>query len=71
MKSGRTVYEEMTYRYTRGVKEVEDFVDIWNRVKPEIDDQRWKEVDDRLQHQLENAKEWQKSCLGYFGSFRK
>ena len=71
MKSGRTVYEEMTYRYTRGVKEVEDFVDIWNRVKPEIDDQRWKEVDDRLQHQLENAKEWQKSCLGYFGSFTK
>ena len=69
MKSGRTVYEEMQYRYTRGVQEVEDFIKIWNEAKPYIDDQRWKEVDDRLQHQLENAQEWRKVCLDYFGTF--
>ena len=69
MKSGRTVYEEMQYRYTRGVQEVEDFIQIWNEAKPYIDDQRWKEVDDRLQHQLENAQEWRKVCLDYFGTF--
>ena len=71
MKSGRTVYEEMQYCYGRGVKEVEDFVRIWNEAKPFIDEQRWKETDARMQHQLENAKQWQKVCLDYFGSFNK
>lgn len=68
LKSGRTVYEEMEYRYARGVDEVEDFIRIWNEAKPFVDEQRWKEVDDRLQHQLENAKLWKKTCLDYFGS---
>ena len=71
LKSGRTVYEEMQYCYGRGVKEVEDFIRIWNEAKPLIDEQRWQETDARLQHQLENAKRWQKVCLDYFGSFNK
>ncbi len=71
LKSGRTVLEEMDYRYTRGVSEVEDFVRIWNEAKPYIDQQRWNEVQARLEHQLENAKEWKKVCLDYFGSFNK
>ena len=71
LKSGRTVLEEMDYRYARGVKEVEDFIRIWNETKPNIDEQRWQEVDARLQHQLENAKEWQKVCMNYFSSFTK
>ena len=69
MKSGRTILEEMQYHYDRGIKEVEDFIRIWNEAKPEIDEQRWQEVDARLQHQLENAKEWRQVCLDYFGSF--
>ena len=28
-------------------------------------------VDARLQHQLENAKEWKKVCMDYFSSFNK
>lgn len=71
LKSGRTVYEEMQHCYTRGVNEVEDFIRVWNETKPYIDDQRWQEVDARLQHQLENAKEWRKVCLDYFGGFTK
>ena len=71
LKSGRTVLEEMNYRYARGVEEVEDFIRIWNEAKPNIDEQRWQEVDARLQHQLENAKEWQKVCMDYFSSFTK
>jgi alpha-glucuronidase len=61
----------MDFRYARGVKEVEDFIRIWNEAKPNIDEQRWQEVDARLQHQLENAKEWQKVCMDYFSSFTK
>ena len=69
MNSGRTVYEEMQFRYNRGVKEVEDFVRIWNEAKPFVDEQRWQEVDVRMQHQLENAKEWRDACLTYFRTF--
>ena len=69
LKSGRTVLEEMTFRYNRGVSEVEDFLRVWQEVKPNIDQQRWDEVQARLEHQLDNAKEWRKTCLDYFGSF--
>ena len=69
LKSGRTVLEEMAFRYNRGVSEVEDFLRVWQEVKPFIDEQRWQEVQDRLDHQLDNAKLWRKTCLDYFGSF--
>ena len=69
MLSGRTLWEEMQYRYARGVKEVEDFVDIWSQAKPFVDNQRWQEVNEKLQHQLRDAREWQQVCIGYFGKF--
>lgn len=69
MNSGRTLWEEMQYRYNRGVAEVEDFCKVWQDCKPYIDEQRWNEVDKRMQHQLENAREWRDVCLKYFGSF--
>ena len=67
--SGRTLWEEMQYRYQRGVSEVEDFVRIWQQLKPAIDDQRWQEVDAKLHQQLSNAREWQQVCIDYFRQF--
>ena len=69
MNSGRTLWEEMQYRYQRGVSEVEDFCRIWHECKPYVDEQRWREVDERMQHQLENACEWRDVCLRYFRTF--
>ena len=69
MKDGNTLWEDLQMHYNRGVNEVEDFCRIWQQVKPEIDEQRWQEVDKRLQHQLENAREWRKVCLDYFRTF--
>ena len=69
LKSGNTLWEELQARYNRGVREVEDFVRIWQEAKPFIDEQRWQETDERMQHQLENAKEWRKVCIDYFGTF--
>ena len=66
MNSGRTLWEEMQWRYNQGVREVEDYIRIWQEVRPQIDEQRWKEVDYRLQRQLKDAKEWRDVCLGYF-----
>ncbi len=71
LKNGCTLWEEIQNRYERGTKEVEDFCNIWKEAKPQIDEQRWKEVDERMQHQLENAREWQRVCVDYFGTFVK
>ena len=67
--SGRTLWEEMQYRYNRGVNEVEDFIRIWQEARPYIDEQRWQEVDAKLHKQLHDAQEWRDTCLDYFGSF--
>ena len=71
MNSGRTLWEEMQWRYKQGVSEVEDFIHIWQEARPEIDEQRWREVNDRLQRQLKDAKEWRDVCLGYFGKLQE
>lgn len=69
MNSGRTLWEELQYRYNRGVGEVEDFLQVWQQCKPFVDEQRCREVDERLQHQLANAREWRDTCLKYFATF--
>ena len=71
MNSGRTLWEEMQWHYNRGVSEVEEFIRIWQEARPEIDEQRWREVNDRLQRQLKDAKEWRDVCLGYFGKLQE
>ena len=71
MNSGRTLWEEMQWRYNLGVSEVEDFIRIWQEARTEIDEQRWREVNDRLQRQLKDAKEWRDVCLGYFGKLQE
>ena len=71
MNSGRTLWEEMQWRYNQGVSEVEEFIRIWQEARPEIDEQRWREVNDRLQRQLKDAKEWRDVCLGYFGKLQE
>ena len=71
MNSGRTLWEEMQWRYNQGVSEVEDFIRIWQEARTEIDEQRWREVNDRLQRQLKDAKEWRDVCLGYFGKLQE
>ena len=69
LSSGRTVMEELDFRYQRGVSEVEDFIRIWQEARPGIDEQRWEEVNAKLQEQLRNAQEWQRACTTYFRSF--
>lgn len=71
MKDGNTLWDNIQKHYNHGVAEVEDFVNIWHNLKPQVDEQRYNEVDKRLQMHLENAREWRDVCLGYFGKFAK
>jgi alpha-glucuronidase len=70
MKSGNTLWEELQFRYNEGVIETERYYNLWhNRMRQQVDEQRWREVDKRLKDQVDNAREWRDVCLGYFRQF--
>ena len=70
MKDGSTLWESLQYHYNQGVINVESYCNIWhNKMRHYVDEQRWREVDERLQEQLDNAREWRDVCLEYFGRF--
>ena len=70
MKDGSTLWESLQYHYNKGVTWTEDAYNIWhNKMRHYIDQQRWQEVDQRMEHQVQNAREWRDVCLKYFGSF--
>jgi len=75
MKSGSTLWEELCAHYDRGVAEVDRFHEIWQQMRPLVlladkdDSRRWQEVEERLQHQQQNAREWRQTCIDYFRSF--
>ena len=70
MKDGSTLWESMQAEYHEGVVLVEAMQVMWRyKMRHFIDEQRWREVDERLEQQVENAREWRDVCLKYFGSF--
>lgn len=70
MKDGSTLWESLQYHYEMGVITVEQHHLLWHtKMRHFIDEQRWHEVDVRLEDQLQNAREWRDVCLRYFGQF--
>jgi alpha-glucuronidase len=70
MKDGSTLWESLQYHYNLGVITVETHHNLWhNKLRHYVDEQRWREVDERLADQLQNAREWRDVCLGYFRQF--
>ena len=70
MKDGSTLWESLQYHYNEGVLWTEHAQNLWhNLLRHDVDEQRWREVDERLNHQVENAREWRDTCLKYFGQF--
>ncbi|MBR1548680.1 MAG: alpha-glucuronidase [Prevotella sp.] len=72
MKDGSTLWESLQYHYNRGVITVESHQNLWHtKMHHYVDEQRWREVDERLQTQVESAREWRDVCLKYFGDMQK
>ena len=69
--SGRTIWEELVYRYSHGVDEVAAMREAWTLVKGRVDAKRFKAVDDFLQTQHYEARWWRDACLAYFGDVSK
>lgn len=69
LRSGRTLWQELQYRYAIGVAWVEQMHDSWQSLQGRVDDRRHQHVSQRLERQLENARLWQKTCIDYFSQF--
>ena len=69
MRNGQTLWQNLQAKYNQGVGEVDQMLHTWQLMKPNVDEQRWREVNERLLHQLDNAREWRNACLDYYGQF--
>ncbi|MCX8019200.1 MAG: alpha-glucuronidase [Chitinophagaceae bacterium] len=71
MKSGRTVWEELCYRYYTGVDSVRSFIKLWRSVEKWIQPAIYRQVSDLLERQLYEALWWRDACILYFQTFSK
>jgi len=69
MRSGLTLWQELQERYNEGVRWTEHTQTIWQNMRPYVDDRRWREVNERLNIQVNDAREWRDVCLSYFRQF--
>ena len=71
MKSGRTLWNELVYRYYTGADSVKWMKEEWLKQQSKIDEQRFREVSMLLDTQLDEAHWWRNACLLYFQTFSK
>lgn len=71
LRSGRSVWNELCYRYNMGVDSVRWMQKEWLNTKGAIDNERFEKVRALLEKQEENAVVWRDACLLYFQTFSK
>jgi alpha-glucuronidase len=69
MKSGRTLWEELCYRYNTGVNYVKQMSQKWATLEKYIDRDIYQHVQGKLATQEKDAVIWRDTCLGYFQKF--
>jgi alpha-glucuronidase len=69
MKSGRTLWEELCYRYYTGVDYVKDMKHKWATLKKDIDPDVYLRVQEKLATQEKDAAIWRDTCVSYFQKF--
>ena len=71
MPSGRTLWDEMTARYCRGVQGVRGMQGTWQRLAAFVDEERFAETRAFLAIQEEEARWWRDASVLYFQTFSK
>jgi alpha-glucuronidase len=68
MQSGRTLWDELVYRYTRGVDNVREMRKVWDELAPLVDSERHGQIAAFLRIQEQEATWWRDACIAYFQS---
>lgn len=71
LRSGRSLWDELCYKYQEGVDKVREFQEVWKGMQPYVDEERYQAVAERLDIQAHDAVWWKDACLGYFRTFSK
>lgn len=69
MNSGRTLWEELCYKYYEGTDQVKAMQEQWNTLEGLIDQERFEHVQSLLEIQVQDAIEWRNACLLYYQTF--
>jgi alpha-glucuronidase len=71
MKSGRTLWDELCYKYNEGVDTVRRMQSAWKNVEKYLDAERYNHIRMLLNIQEGEAVWWRDACLLYFQNFSK
>lgn len=71
LKSGRTLWDELCYRYNLGVEQVRQMRQDWESLAEYVDAARFEHVRALLRIQEKEARWWRDACLLYFQTFSK
>jgi alpha-glucuronidase len=69
MKSGNTLWEELCFRYDKGVKTVGWMKGSWKGLEGKLDEERFNQVSSLLTIQQKEARWWRNACLLYFQQY--
>lgn len=70
-QTGRSVWEELCYRYQNGLNEARQMQRQWNSLEGAIDQDIFRDVQTRLMTQTRDAEWWKDGTLLYFQSLNK
>lgn len=71
MKSGRTLWEELCFKYYEGVDAVRQMRKEWQELKYCVDNERFEQVSELMAKQERDAKIWRDGCVLYFQTFSR
>jgi alpha-glucuronidase len=71
MASGRSLWDELTFRYCRGVRTVQEWRRVWTDLARSIDAERFEETRAFLAIQELEARWWRDASVLYFQTFSK
>ena len=71
LKSGRTLWNELCYKYYGGADGVKQMQQTWNAQAPLVDPERFQHVKTFLGIQAKEAQWWRDACVLYFQTFSK
>lgn len=71
MRSGRTLWEELCYKYYSGAAAMQQVRKAWSSLENLIDKERFEHVSMLLKIQEEEAIWWRNACVLYFQTFSR
>ncbi len=71
MHSGKTLWNELCFRYNAGVDSIRKIQQQWNSLERFVDAERFIQVKQLLNIQVKEAVWWRNACLLYFQTFSK